>query len=243
MAAIWHPPDLDDLVRRYSSGESPQQLASELGVSRHVVVAALRRAGVPIRGLAVVPATDEMLAAYEGGESALAMSVRLGISRTSVTNRLRAAGAMMRGTSDNGHNSYASRCRAALTKEVNQSVASPGEQALIDALGPLRPTTQRAVGPYNLDIAILPVAVEVLGSDWHNDPVKLGHMRKRTEDLFGCGWNVLYVRSGRIAPSVELTDEIAAFVEKSRRDPTFRRQHRVLRSDGSPSATFSFDLD
>jgi very-short-patch-repair endonuclease len=245
VARVWSPPNADDLVSRYRAGESALKLGRDYGITGQTVINALERLGVEIRSQ-VEPAPADVVEAYLGGESVLALSRSSGISRSSLTRRLKAAGVRLRGVEHNGGNSHRARCRASLTAELHQSHAVPNEGALLALLRDrgFDPLPQRAVGSYNLDIAVLPVAVEVLGSDWHNSPRKRIHLRKRTEYLLDHGWNVIYVilrRSGH--PSRQVTDQVVAFIERSRSDPSFHGEYRVIGSQGQASAAFGLDLD
>jgi len=49
VAAKWIPPDLDNLIGEYESGDSPNLLARRYGVSRKCIVDTLRRNGIAIR--------------------------------------------------------------------------------------------------------------------------------------------------------------------------------------------------
>lgn len=246
MPRVWNAPNPDDLVRRYLSGVTASQLGREHGVAHNTVLRALEREGCLPRDNGVMPATQEMLNAYNTGESVLAMSQRLNISRGSLTKRLRVAGVDLRGVERNGHNSFAARARSALTSEMSRALDSPKEHVLLDALRQrgADPIPQRAVGPYNIDIAVLPVAVEVLGSDWHNTPTKRESLRKRTKYLLNHGWSVVYVviRS-RGVMSDKVPDKVISLIEIARRDPTTVGQYWVLGCNGKPSSAFSLSLD
>ena len=48
---------------------------------------------------------------------------------------------------------------------------------------------QKAIGPYNADLAIGTVAVEVLGGQWH----RIKHHGKRLRYILDAGWDVIYI--------------------------------------------------
>ena len=52
------------------------------------------------------------------------------------------------------------------------------------------PVPQKAIGPYNVDLAVGSVAVEVLGGEWHG--YKPRH-RERTEQILDAGWSMVFV--------------------------------------------------
>jgi hypothetical protein len=51
MPRPWVPPDLDNLLKRYRSGESEQQLAQSYGVGRSIIRRILTENGVQPRGI------------------------------------------------------------------------------------------------------------------------------------------------------------------------------------------------
>lgn len=104
-----HRLDVDDLVRRYQSGESPDRIAESLGVSTMVVRNRLAKAGVPRRTVSEAqrlrfgtPAIDgdAARAAHEAGESVKSISLRLGVSRPAVNRAIKLAGGTIRGRSE-----------------------------------------------------------------------------------------------------------------------------------------------
>jgi len=220
------PLPAEDVVARYVAGESEKALAAAYGVQRGTIRRYLLNAAVQPRGRS---------------ES---MFVRM--ANTSPDERKRnalAAHNAVRGRS----RSIEERCKGALTRQMRASHVSPYETALRSYLADLgiECIPQQAVGPYNLDLGAEPVAVEVFGGGWHAYGSHAVRAPKRLNYLFDAGWNVIVVA---VDPNrAPLTDgaahEVAAFIEQSRRDPSFRRQYRVIRGNGQSSAAFGLDLD
>ncbi len=109
------------------------------------------------------------------------------------------------------------------------------------------PDIQKAVGPYSLDLALPPVAVEVHRSSGH--PLGRADFRERTRHLVNAGWWVIYVWISvrpeadwqEIAPAV--ADEVVAFLELAESDPAPVGQYRVVRGSGERAAAPSLDPD
>jgi very-short-patch-repair endonuclease len=172
MRAIDLPPESIDA---YLAGESVLALASRYGVSRQVVNRHLRLAGVKQRN---------------SQEAAL-----LRASRMTPIERKRqavAAHAAKRGKRE----SEEQRERVALSREANGAGISDTERTIMEWLAEAGITAlpQKAVGRYNIDLAIDGLAVEVLGGGWHSS--KKAHAN-RTAYLLDRGWRVLFLWTER----------------------------------------------
>lgn len=90
---------------------------------------------------------------------------------------------------------------------------------------------QKAIGPYNADIAVGPVAVEVFGGNWHSS--KPGHA-KRSRYILNAGWHMVFVwvNARRSPLTAAVADYVVAFANEMSRNPTAIRQYRVIRGDG-----------
>lgn len=137
--------------------------------------------------------------------------------------------------------------RRALGKQLAQSHATEQERHLASALNNLGIDTvlQQAVSKYNLDIGASPVAVELFGGGWHAYGRHAARMPQRIEDIANAGWNMLIVwdLNWKSFDQAAVAHDIAAYVEQSRRDPTFRRQYRVIWGDGEFYSAGSVDDD
>ncbi|TNA31983.1 hypothetical protein EMF73_30470 [Klebsiella pneumoniae] len=100
---------------------------------------------------------------------------------------------------------------------------------------------QKAVGPYNVDIATGSVAVEVLGGAWH----RTKRHGERLRHLLDCGWNVLYVWVDGIHYPLtpEAAEHIVAFAKVCDGTPAGPRRYRVIRGSGEFVAQGSADDD
>jgi very-short-patch-repair endonuclease len=123
--------------------------------------------------------------------------------------------------------------RRALGIEHARSNTSPYEIELLAMLSTQKLTLipQKAIGPYNVDIAANSVAVECLGGGWHRTK-RHGH---RLRYLLNSGWDVLYIW---IRPTIGIpltqhaTEDIISFTEFRDRNPTAPSRYRVIRGSG-----------
>lgn len=216
----------EEIVTRYLAGEPRQVLADAYGVSRTAIDVRLKAAGVPLRSLAE---TNRALAAARSPEE----------------NReiIRAAQAATRGRKHTPEH----RNRIAKTREERQHGISEDERFMATLLKErgLEPIPQKAIGPYNVDLAAGPIAVEVFGGGWH----AYGRHRRRTPERFryildqGWGLVVIWNLRHRWPMNAAAADYVVAFAEQVRRDPSAAGQYRVIWSDGQVVPSGDFDVD
>lgn len=134
---------------------------------------------------------------------------------------------------------------AALSRQgkFTNSMLTTGERQLRNYLGQFNidMTPQVAVGPYNVDFALAPVAVEVLGGTWHEGKVR---HRVRTPYILNQGWLLIFIwhcRGSRISPKA--AEYVVATLKETRRDPSLVGQYRVIRGDGELLAVGSTESD
>ena len=201
--------DIDDLMERYANGTSVNQLAEYYGVSRDAINRRLVKQGIQPRSQV---AANRLLAASRTLEQRRAYSAAANAAR-----RSRPASAT-------------ELANKALSRK--QQVA-PGETLIagwLESKG-LITDPQSPVGPYNIDIAVGAVAVELhtTARNPSSDPVVL----KRVDYLINAGWSPIYVWVSYSHILTEAcTDQIIAWLELTKRNPTMRRQYRVIRGTG-----------
>lgn len=257
MAAPLNPANLDHAVALYLAGKTLQEIRSASGVSASRLCRERAVRGIPPRGLDLPDET--IVRQYLDGASEYGLSQQYGVSRGSIERILRNAGAGRRGMSEAGlvrssQMGEASRkaqveaankatrmrrvpeierFRAALLRERKGRPGSVGEVALLALLQErgLNPTVERAVGPYNVDLAVLPVAVEVLGGGFHG--VKARHA-ERTPYILDAGWHLVMVWNyeGCSALGSGAADYLVAFFDQVRRNPPATSQYRVVTGQG-----------
>lgn len=223
MTAKWVPPDLDDLISRYSGGESVKSLAESLGVSRNVITRLLRAEGIETRGRSAAMYTRMAQASPEERSrlSAAAHDAVRGMRRT------------------DGELAEAARTREQRMLG-NISAAEVHLAEMLRAQG-LDVTHQKAIGKYNVDVATGSVAVEVLGGGWH----RVKHHGKRLRYLLDQGWDVVYIWVDGVhfplGPGA--AEYVVSHVKFRKSNPTIPRCYRVVRGTGQYLAGGSADGD
>jgi hypothetical protein len=219
--------NLGDLVGRYQSGESEKAIAESIGIGRPTLRRFLVRQGVQPRGR-----SESMFAR---------------MSRTPPDERralVRAANRAAKGRIVG----VSSKIKRAATRELMQCGvhASQGEfAAFLSVSCQQLAVCEKAVGPYNVDIGIGPIAVEIYGGGWHG----YGRHRERSAErfryLFDHGWRVViiwtderYYPLGRGA-----AEYVIALLDRLRCDPATPGQYWVIRGDGYELAAGSSNLD
>lgn len=258
MAAPTDPANLDHAIQLYLAGESLQEIRSRTGVGASVLHRVRKARGIPPRPTNSLD-PQRVIAAYLAGASENAIAQEAGISRGPVERILRIAGIPRRGCSEAGKlraeqmtpderraqaaaanaasrgrmPSLAEKCRRAVAREARGGCDSAGERRLwqhLSELG-LTPTPQRAIGKYNVDLTVAPVAVEVLGGAWH--AYKPEHA-ERIPYILDQGWHLVMVWDGEGSRAIGCgaADYIIAFHDQVRRNPPATSQYRVIAGDG-----------
>ena len=127
------------------------------------------------------------------------------------------------------------QCRTAQTRECRKTHVSPLENALCRRLRKhgLKPIQQKAIGPYNCDLAIHPVAVEVFGGHWHWYGQHRRIFEKRCRYILNAGWSVYILPISVNDPlSESRVSDLIAYLEAARRNPPSACEYRVVWSAG-----------
>jgi len=219
-------PNPGGVAGSYLGGESEQSIGDRLGVSRTVVKRWLTEAGIERRSVQTA--------------SGLHSST---LDATTKLSKVSAAHAARRGNT----NSEEHMVKVAREKERVQygGRTSPGTDKLCEMLRlrDIEHLREKAVGRYNVDIALraTPVAVEVLGGNWHGS--KPIHAR-RTPYILDRGWNIVFVwNAKRCEISAVAADYIVSFANEIGADPSPVSQYRVIRGDGKLCAVGQRDDD
>lgn len=205
-------PNLDDLLKRYLSGESENILAKEAGINRWTFRQRLIEAGITPRS------------------QSEAETIKW--SRMSPEKRIRQVSAAQdaaRGRSA----PFEELCLRAKMREGNLNYnVSTDEITLgnwLTEMG-IGVVHNFAIGPYNCDIRTGPIIVEVWGGHWHPKPIDT----KRTKYILDAGYSVLIIdlEKSRYPLTRLVTDYAIALIEETGGDPTGRRQYWMVRGDG-----------
>ena len=185
----------------------------------------------------------EIVRRYQGGGGVLDIARDLGISSRPVFRILEEQGVARRSLADTQR--LIGRKKALAIAKARPDHVGWGEekvQAWLAERGEVA-DSQHPSGTRNIDIAIPPIAVEVWLSA--NSPFTDTYCRDRIKDLSDRGWVSYYVwvarRTRILLPTV--ADQLVAWIQEGRRNPTAPREHRVIRGCGELAATASYDLD
>lgn len=244
--------DTGDLRQRYEAGESLGQIAASYGVTIGPVRTRLLRAGVPIRARSHsveltaarrrAALSQEVVDRYAAGEGAgsIAASLHLSEGEKGVGRILRDAGVPVRGIADAnrlGTRTYRDRYGVWLRPMHLSRFGQEEAQVLawLDARD-VSYVHQAIEGPYNVDIGIGAVAVEI--HRYSANPLsahceEVWSLTSRLEYLLNRGRWVLYLWSTPGVPLGEVVaDEIVAFMQLANRDPSAPSEYRVIRGCG-----------
>ena len=258
MAAPLDPANVDKAIELYLAGQTLSEIQATTGVGSTVLHRYRKRRGIPARPTSTLD-PDRIVRAYLAGASEYALARENGTSRGPIERILRQAGVERRGCSEAGivrnaqmtveerkaqvfaANAAArgrtvseiEKMRRALRNELTESHQSVGEQLLGQMLRErgFDPIPQRCIGVCNVDLAMNPVAVEVLGGGWHAYKPVHAH---RVPYILDQGWHLVMVwdHEGRSALGPGAAEYLIAFTQEVRSNPPATCQYRVISGDG-----------
>lgn len=209
--------NLDNFLKRYIVGESEKKLACEAGINRWTFRQRLLDAGIRPRN-----------------QSEAEKLKWAGMTPAQRAHQVDGAHAASRGRIL----SFREKHAQALGKEKRLCHVAPIETELATTLRAygLCITQQKAIGTYNVDVAIHvpPIAVEIFGGSWHCYGRHLARFHKRIKYILDQGWHVVIIwldarryplRKGAIEYLVVLQQELSG-------NPVSQRQYRVILGDG-----------
>lgn len=219
MSRVIEIPNLQHFLDRYVAGESEKKLSEEIGVGRGVFRRRLLKAGITPRS-------------YHAAQK-LAWA-----SRTDPVERAKvyaAAHAAVRGTKK----TTTALANAAAGREAACSGVSAAENIMVDLLresGISDITQQKAVGVYNVDIALneFPIAVEIFSGGWHSSGRHFARHIKRFRYLLDQGWCavVIWVDGRRYPLDIRAAEYVVSLTKRFSTDNPPCRAYRVISGDG-----------
>lgn len=131
--------------------------------------------------------------------------------------------------------------KIALGKQRTKAMAQPYETTLLKLLEArgLTCVPQLAIGNYNIDIAISPIAVEIHAAT--NNPFNLPALQKRIKYLIDCGWYVIYVWIYSSPIGIGAAEAIISYLKEARSNPSTTSKYRMIRGSGKEAPIFSFE--
>lgn len=192
---------------------------------------------------------DNIVKRYRAGESILSIANGAPFSRPVITrvlrdragyrDRRRAALNRYKRMAPADRSALANNAHlaAAIAREKSGQFVGAGERKLAQWIRErgIEPVPQKAVGIYNIDVAIHPIAVEVHLS--HASPkFSATCYRRRMERalyLIEAGWSILYVWDPSAKRITEgAADYAVAFLQETNRNPSAIGEYRVIRGSG-----------
>lgn len=247
----------DDLIKKHLSGLSATQLARQHGVTQKVIVRLLGSEYRTRSQLAAMH-TDSIVARYTSGESCKSIADSFWFDRPTVIRILTDAGISVRGRSEaecvkwsrmtgeqraaqvsSAHQSVRGMkrgldelCKRAQSHESSRVRDTAFERHVIDSLSERGVTDiipQKAIGPYNCDIAAGPVAVEVFSGYWHWHGRHFARTEERFRYIMDAGYDIIVMAISKSHPfTPAVADYFASEVQKARSNPPGVRQYRVI---------------
>jgi len=216
-----------DVCRRYVEGESELSLSKVFAVARGGIRGYLLRGGVSIRTIS--EANKIRMARLTPAE-------RLALTAP--------AHSAVRGKAQSKEH----RRKIAATRERLELGVSPGEKRLAHWLRRrgFHSVLQKAIGPYNIDVALEEsrVAVDVFGGNWHAGGRHAARFRKRFDYISDRGWiPVIIWITGDYPLQREAIDYIVTLAKRGNASKAPGCQEHVIRGDGKPTGIGKSNLD
>jgi very-short-patch-repair endonuclease len=216
--------DVDNAISDYLSGMTGQQVAIKYNITRQTLNKRLNERGYAHRG--------------RSAAQQLKMDKSTPEFRKSIT---QAAHYAVRGSV----RGFDELCRKAIRKQGSE-IVSAYEIDIANELAArgIDVIHQKAVGPYNVDVAAFPVAVEVFGGGWHFYGRHIARTEQRIRYLGDSGWHVLMVCVTQYyTVTRETLDYIATYIKTARSAESERREYRVIRGNNYSLAVGKCDDD
>jgi hypothetical protein len=231
---------VNDIISKYRNGTSAAALAREYQCTTTTVTSQLRKFGVMphVRRNERHPdsAKDaaEAVRLHNSGIGPIEIGRRFGRSRGWVFDALRDGGCTLRGHTGQ-QPTREQLLAAAAGREANPDACTrTTENVIADALSSAgyNVSHQMAIDTGNVDLTIpaISVAVEVCCRGTFGLYLSNGWIERRIRQLGECGWHTYVLGTFDTATAVaDGIDDMLAWLEFLRRQPTARRQYRVVR--------------
>lgn len=258
--------DLDDLRERHKAGQRFSEIARAYNVSVNVILRRARDMGLQMGKIGSRLPADEIISKYASGAHERELARDYGVERAVIKHLLVKNGIQRRGCleanrlmmskrtpAEHLKNTQAAhmavkgkpqsdefRRKVALGRERSGRLDSFGEKLIADELikKGFEITPQKAVGRYNIDIAIpeLCIAVEVFGGSWHANGSHADRFRERFNYLVDSGWVpvVVWFRKSVNNDVSGAIKYICSLADSLRRNEPVRREEHVISRSGNP---------
>ena len=218
--------DVFDLIERHKSGESIKKIAEDTGIARKTI-------------------TNRMISVgFQPRTQSESMYVRM--ANTTAEERARLTAAAHEAVKGRKC-SINERVKRAITKQCKGGFDSRTEEILAHMLQErgFSVTPQKAIGIYNVDIAVngTPVIVEIFGGGWHTSGNHLARHRKRFDYLLNSGYFpiIVWVDGTRFPLESGAADYIIACIQDIRGTKPVWSKEKMIRGNGDAFSTYRID--
>lgn len=209
--------DVDDVIRKYLGGMSELELSQRFNVSRGVIRRRLLHRGIK-------PRTQT--------EASIVMASKMSV--TERKERIKKAQATVRGS----RRSWETKCKGAKTRENLRLNVSPIEDELFKFFKQkgFEVTQQKAVGAYNLDIALERerIAIEIFGGGFHKAGRHKARFFDRNKYILNQGWGliIVWLHAKRHPLTLSGMDYLLSFCKVPSRYKTKWGRYKVIWGNG-----------
>ena len=229
----------NDIIGKYRNGQSASSLGREYGATTTTITNMLKNSGVmPSLGRGEhkkLPqeTVKRIIDLFNDGVRPSEIISETGHGKTTIYTALNAAGVNLRGL-DGWKPSTEQLEKKARTKQTN-AIMNKSEKVVFNALNKTEfdCVPQFAFGAKNMDFGIpsISVAVEVLCRGTFQLYINNGQVSDRIIELSNRGWHT-YIIVSDDSDSIEAggIDDMLAWLDFIKRQPTARRQYRMVRS-------------
>lgn len=213
--------DVPLAIEMFNSGKSVKAIADHFGCSRTVIQHRFRKAGITVRNRS------------EG------MYARM--AETSIEDRRKLVNGANNGMRNSSFQDRMRRlCLSAIGKQRSLSEVGILEEFVAEKLAFFDPIMQLAFGPYNIDIAIGSVAIEIHSCSSHPHS-RINH-RQRLKNLLKAGYTVVYVKpSKKTIINDAAINQLISVCEFARSNKAIRGKYWVIRGTGEGIAIGTLD--
>lgn len=222
----------DDITLRYKNGESAGSIARHYKTTTTTTTGFLKKIGIYKSRVFSEKAKQEIINLFESGTKPSQILIIAGISKSTLYAILNANACDLRGQ-DGYIPEYHSKVKGAQSRERN-GLMNEAEQYVFDRLGEsnFEVTPQKAVGTYNIDLAIdsHSIAIEVCCRGSFSKYLRDGTYADRIIKLGECGWHV-YILANVDSECVRRDgiDDMLAWINFTKTNPTIAREYRMVR--------------
>lgn len=266
------PTRLNNAIAFYVTGQPMTKTCAKFGISKTAISSELKFRGIVPHGNRVFLPESRIVADFKRGDSVNALAAQHSATRPAINRVLTKHGVEKRNRSEGMYARMAQasteeRLALSVAAHVAATGRNPSEaEMLLRAQTRERKgwtertslrerqlhawlkefghdaTVEKAIGRYNVDFALPPVAVELLGGGWHLQ--RRAWHKQRGKQIIDAGWSLIFVWSdAKNVISRNAALEIVAIAEEARRNPSTIGEYWVVRGDGEILATGRPDDD